>query len=91
MNNITKRVLARNHLIPGWFCGRQRLREQTALEKARQKEKAQRYKDDRKQEGIDRDTEAKAAIETLNNILNYTLRKTRDNHHIFIDKLLVIT
>jgi restriction system protein len=51
-----------------------RLRMQTALEKAREKLEAQRYKEDRKQEAIDRDTEAKLAIEALKNILYDTLK-----------------
>jgi restriction system protein len=51
-----------------------RLREQTALEKTRQKEEAQRYKNDRKQECIDLSIEANAAIETLKNTLNYSLK-----------------
>jgi len=48
-------------------------REQNALEKARQKEESQRYKDERKQEALNRDKEAKDAIDTLKNILNHTL------------------
>jgi len=51
-----------------------RLREQTASEKARQKEETQRYKDAQKREGIDRDTEAKAAIELLRDTLGNALK-----------------
>ncbi|OGQ99467.1 MAG: hypothetical protein A2521_00730 [Deltaproteobacteria bacterium RIFOXYD12_FULL_57_12] len=53
---------------------KERLREQVASEKERLKAEAQRYKDERNQGAIDRDAEAKAAIEVLKNILHQTLR-----------------
>ena len=48
---------------------KERSREQNALVKERQKEEAQRYKTTRKQEAADRDTEAKATLDALRNIL----------------------
>lgn len=61
-----------------------RLRELTISEKARQKEETQLYNDSRKQKGIDRDTEAKAALEESMNILNHTFKS---NYLIDWDKL----
>ena len=58
-----------------------RLRAEAAVETARKKKEAQlkneetqRYKDERKQEGIDRDSEAKAAIDNIKNTLIHTLK-----------------
>ncbi|WP_243374400.1 hypothetical protein [Geotalea sp. SG265] len=48
-------------------------RQSAAMQRAAEKEEAQRYKEERAEEALERDTEAKKTIEALKNVLNHTL------------------